>query len=238
MHARKTRNIRQLLFIICLCWFKAPVLAADVIVVTELSPPYQTFVNDKVEGSASAKVRQLLDKAGLSAEFYIYPWSRAYQTALSKPNTLIYSIAKTPQRLALFNWLTPVASYKLAFVALEHRADIKFSNLTGLKRYSLSVQRNDIAHEWAIQRGLQEDEHFITCPDIVCSWQLLLHNNVDLIIEDPLLIESMLGLLQKQKGAAKVLQSIPELEFDGYLATNKDIDPAILAKLVAALKSN
>lgn len=236
MQAKEIRNVRLLLSV--LSCFISSAFAADVIVVTELSPPYQTLVNDKVDGSASTKVRQILDRAGLSAEFHIYPWSRAYQLALSKPNILIYSIAKTPQRLDLFNWLSPVANYKLAFVALENRNDISFSNMTGLKKFSLSVQRNDIAHDWVISKGLQEDENFITCPDILCSWQLLLHKNVDLIIEDPLLIESMLGLLGKDKGAAKVIETIPELEFDGYLATNKDINPLILDRLKAAVNAN
>lgn len=212
-----------------------PVYAANLKVLTELSPPYQTIVNGEVTGTATQQVTQILLRAGLVGEFHMYPWSRAYQQALTEPNTLIYSMAKTPEREALFHWLAPVVSYQLAYVSLKQRDDIQLLGANDIAKYSLAVQRNDIAHDWIAQQGLREDEHFITCPDIVCSWQLLLNNNVDLIIEDPKLISSMAKMMNKPVSATRVVKLIPELEFKGFLAANKDIDPVILAKLRAAL---
>ena len=204
-------------------------------VVTELSPPHQTLVDGEVAGLATDKVKALLQQAGISASFAMYPWARAYNKASSEPNTLIYSIAKSPQREDLFHWLIPVTRYEFGFVSLSERKDIRIDNWQALKNYSLVVQRQDIAHEWLMSIGLTEGEHFITCADIDCSWQLLLNNNVDLIIETPDLIDGMLRYFHQPAGSVKLIKTIPELAITGYLAANQQIDPQLLSQLQQAM---
>jgi polar amino acid transport system substrate-binding protein len=207
----------------------------DLQVVTESSPPYQIMQDGEVAGTATQKVKDILKISGLSASFNMYPWARAYNKALVEPNTLIYSIAKTDKRADLFHWLIPLTYYQFGLVKMSGRDDIKIDNMEDIKYYRLAVQRDDISHEWLINKGLTEDTHFITCSDINCSWQLLLNKNVDLIIEVDELIPEMLQQNGRAIDSAELVKSIPELAVTGYLATNKKISPAFLAKLKLAL---
>lgn len=214
------------------------VQASDLQIVTESSPPYQIMLDGEVAGQATDRVKTIIEKAGLSASFDMYPWARAYKIALNQPNTLIYAIAKTDTRLPLFHWLSPVTNYEFGLVKLAERKDINIGGLDDIKNFRLAVQREDISHEWLLSRGLVEGEHFITCSDINCSWQLLLNENIDLIIETPELIQLMLKQYNRQPNSALLVMPIPELAVTGYLASNHHIDPIILAKLQQAIASN
>jgi polar amino acid transport system substrate-binding protein len=204
-------------------------------VVTELSPPEQIIVNGKVAGTATAKVQNILNKAELSATIEIYPWARAYKKAVTEANTLIYSMAKTEERESLFYWLTPVTEYKFGWVSLQQRSDIKINTAEDAKAYRTVVQRDDISHIWLLKQGFVEDQHFITCSDIGCSWFLLLNKKVDLIIESPDFIEGMLKQLNQPLDSARYISPIAQLEITAYLAANKNIDPLILKKLKLAI---
>jgi polar amino acid transport system substrate-binding protein len=167
----------------------------------------------------------------------MYPWARAYNKAISEPNTLIYSIAKSDARNKLFHWLMPVVQYKFGLVALSDRTDLDITDLKELSHFVLAVQRDDIAHQWAIKQGLEEGNQLIVCSDIGCSWHLLLNKKVDFIVESPELIDSMLMQYDLHITLAKYAIAIPELELSGYLAANKNIAPSILEKLRLAIKN-
>lgn len=205
-------------------------------VVTELSPPYQTLIANEVSGSATEVVRNILSASNLSATIHMYPWARAYNKAISEPNTLIYSIAKSAERNELFHFLLPVAHYKFGLVTLSERTDLEITSLKELSNFVLAVQRHDIAHQWALDQGLEEGKHLIICSDIGCSWQLLLNRKVDFIVESPELIESMLVEYKLPTTMAKYVMAIPELELSGYLAANINIETSILDKLKLAIK--
>jgi polar amino acid transport system substrate-binding protein len=207
-------------------------------VVTEFSPPYQTLLQNEVSGSATKIVKTLLSESELTATISMYPWARAYEKAISEPNTLIYSIAKSDKRNKKFHWLLPVAYYKFGLVALSERNDLHKTTLKEVSKFVLAVQRNDIAHQWALDNGLEEGKHLIICSDIGCSWKLLLNKKVDFIVESPELIESMLVEYKLPTTLAKYVIAIPELEITGYLAANINIETSILEKLQLAIKNN
>jgi polar amino acid transport system substrate-binding protein len=206
-------------------------------VVTELSPPYQTLVQNEVSGTATKVVKSLLSASNLSATFNMYPWARAYSKAISEPNTLIYSIARSEERNVLFHWLLPVAEYKFGLVGLRERTDIDIIDLKDVSKFVLAIQRDDIAHQWALKQGLEEGKQLIVCSDIGCSWQLLLNKKVDFIIESPELIEGMLIQYKLPTTLAKYIMAIPELRLTGYLAANKNIETSMLQKLKLAIKN-
>lgn len=230
--------MRRLYF--TLYWFLAVCSTASaevepLLVYTESSPPYHYLnENSEVSGSSTQKVKAILERAGATAEFKLVPWARAYRSVERQPQSLIYSLAKTPQREALFHWIAPVSEFKLAFVSLAHRTDIDVPDWSYLTQYSVAVQRDDIAYDWLISIGLKEGVHFIACADIRCSWERLKRENVDLIIEDPALVP----MTRKQVGMPDVklrnVAYIPELEVIGYLAANKDMDEKMVTRLKRA----
>ena len=206
-------------------------------VVTELSPPYQLLANNKVSGTVTTAVRKIIQTANLDASFQLYPWARAYKIAEKEPNTLIYSLAKTPERIELFHWLAPVVKFQFGLVALSENGAAKMTQLKDVANFVVAVQRYDVGHRWALKFGLEEGKQLIICPDISCSWDLLLKKKVDFIIESPELNESMLKLFKLPKSIAKYVVAIPDLDLMGYLAANKNIEPKILERLKLAIKN-
>lgn len=203
----------------------------SVTVVTELSPPHQTFENGKVSGTSTDIVRRLLEESKVQAEFKIYPWARAYNIAKTTPNTLIYNIARTPERETLFHWIGHVASYQFAFVKLRSRTDIEIQSLEQAKQYTIAVQRDDIASLWLLQNGFKEQHNKIVTADIASSWDLLLKGKVDLIIDDPQLFSTMQVKLGIKENMVEVAYPLLGLNQDAWVAININSSAELVSRL-------
>lgn len=105
------RGLHQLLVMLTyVCFaFGAKGAAADAVVYTEEFPPYNfTGPNGTVDGVATANVRQVLAASGIKYSIKAVPWPRAMARALLEENSFIYTIARTPEREDLFDWLVPI----------------------------------------------------------------------------------------------------------------------------------
>jgi len=199
-------------------------------VVTELSPPNQTRINDEVAGISTEIVKKILAIAALDASFSIYPWARAYKLASKFDNTLIYSIARTPEREKLFHWIGPVAQFKLGFVKLSERKDIKITNLELARKYKIAVQRHDLAFQFLSKNGFD----LLITSDIKKSYNLLLANKVDLIIDDENFIPDMADQLAIDHNKLSFTYPIDALQVKGYLAANINVEHQIIDALKKA----
>lgn len=195
--------------------------SSNVTVVTELSPPHQTLVDDQVEGYSTQLVKAILQQANIEATIGIYPWARAYKMALHQPDTLIYNMARTAERESLFHWIGPVAAYQLGFVKLAHRQDIQLTELASAQQYSIAVQRHDVAESFLRANGFGQPDQLVLAADITESWQLLLNGKVDLIIDDPMALTAMASHLNIKAEYVKFEFAIAQLQQHTYLAANK-----------------
>ncbi|WP_416306848.1 substrate-binding periplasmic protein [Neptunicella sp. SCSIO 80796] len=214
-----------------LCYLPSLICNAQIQVVTEVSPPHQTFEQGRIGGASTELVRTILDQAGIDAEISIYPWARAYHIAVSQPDTLIYNIARTPEREHKFRWICPIASYNFGFIALAN-ADFQIHSLSDAKQHITAVQRGDFSAQWLQQNGFTEMQHLLFTPGIEQSWQLLRNGKVDLIIDDPATIDAMLVKYPDTK--VKILYYIDSLRQKTWLAANIDTDQSTLDKLADA----
>ncbi|WP_232056583.1 substrate-binding periplasmic protein [Pseudoalteromonas sp. A25] len=225
--------IFRLLYLLFFCSSIESVSASSLptlTIVTELSPPNQTFNNGKVEGTSTELVKLILQRAHLQAEYYIYPWARAFKVASKKPNTLIYSMAKTPQRERNFHWIGPVARFELGFVTNKYRYDVVINSLEDAKKYRLAVQRGDIAAVELKKLGFD----YVLTADIERSYKLLITNKVDLVLDDPRYLQSMANTLNVPIDHFRFLYSVSALSVNGYLAANIDTSTDIIKRLRVA----
>lgn len=90
----------------------------DVRIYTESYPPYSYQTEGKViDGLSTRIVRRIMDESGLSYQIQLVPWTRAYRAVLAQDNALIFTIARTPDRDALFNWLVPLGHVRFYLYA-------------------------------------------------------------------------------------------------------------------------
>ncbi|OFI34433.1 hypothetical protein BFC17_18695 [Alteromonas lipolytica] len=219
------------------CWaFSARQAFADsnLLIFTETSPPYQFQSGNKVEGIATERVRNIIEQAGLHAEFKLFPWARALKNVERSSRALIYSMAKTPAREKQFFWIAPVAQFDLSIVTLASRSDITLDERLDLSGLSASAQRDDIAESWLLEKGLTVEDNLLLCADILCSWRHLKSGRVDFIIEDPNLIKPTAALVGLKQDEIKVAQPIPELSITAYLAANGAMETQLVERLQKA----
>lgn len=226
-------NSSKLIQIIsCLIFLSATQSFANekVLVVTELSPPYQTIKDNMIGGSATEKVKQYLKSKGIDYEIQMYPWARAYKLATTKKNIMIYGIANTEKREELFDWLIPVYEFKPYLVGVRGRADLKITNLEQAKIFTIAVQRNDFSHDYLLSKGFEENKNIILTNSIVDSWRLVKNRKVDFIIEDTTYEPVIDGRKINNKNYEKYL-FLQDLNLKTYLASNRSMSSKIKEKL-------
>lgn len=97
-------------------------------VLTDLYPPY-SYKDDSgaVTGISVDKVRNLLDSLGVRYQIIVMPWSRALQRVQTTPNSLIFSLNRTPDRENQFEWLIPLNRVEYHLIGLPREDANAFS---------------------------------------------------------------------------------------------------------------
>lgn len=70
-------------------------------------PPYSFVFEGEPVGIATDLLRLICQSAEVQCHIHIHPWARAYRTALTVRNSLVYSTTLTPERREHFIWLGP-----------------------------------------------------------------------------------------------------------------------------------
>lgn len=204
------------------------------LVVTENLPPYQMLGQDgQVAGIATQKVRRLLASLALDAEIEMMPWARAYFMAQNQPNTLIYSIVRTPFREDHFQWIGVLLSTKTHFIALRQRQDIHLGKLEDLARYRIAVKRDDVITEWLEQRGIRDNLQPVKSTQDTLA--MLLLGRADLIPGSRIHIEYLCQLEGCSMDQLAFLYEIQEVNNDFYLAASLNTPAALVAALRQSL---
>jgi polar amino acid transport system substrate-binding protein len=140
--------------------------------VTEDYPPFNMRVSelptgdpdDPLTGISVDIIRELFKRAGVEYTFHIYPWERAYDTALNTPGYGIFSIVRTPEREALFQWVGPLIVTKWVLMAKKSR-NIKLSSLDDARKYKIGGYKGGAAPLFVEKQGLTVEyyiyNHFI-----------------------------------------------------------------------------
>jgi len=150
----------------------------------------------------------------------MYPWARAFRLASTIQNTFIYTIARTKERENNFYWIGPVSHFQLGFIALEERDDIIINSTEEAKKYKIAMQRNDFSTDILTSLGFE----VVLTTDIKKSYALLLAKKVDLIVDDPQLINQISQYLPEPDTRFRAVYIVEELKVDAYLAANKHTD--------------
>ena len=178
----------RFLFVLIPLLFAAPSPAQTLRVLTEQWAPYNDLVDDQATGLSVEMVEALLKEARISANIEFLPWNRAYRIALETPNVLLFTIARTVNREANFNWLFKVAPREIWLYRLAERNDIDVKILDDARQYWVGTgAKNDAITQELISAGFSTKLDMVhgayTEPQNV---QKLFFKRVDLIVGTPL----------------------------------------------------
>jgi polar amino acid transport system substrate-binding protein len=126
----------------------------ELLVVTEQFPPFNFLEGNTVKGLSTRIVRKLLERAHLNYKLELVPWKRAYNTTLNRPNTLIYTIAKTELRKDKFHWIGKISNRKVSLFRLRSRQDLARMTLEAAKENAkIASVQGDASTEKIIEIG-------------------------------------------------------------------------------------
>ena len=126
----------------------------ELLVMTEEFPPFNYQKDNVVNGLATKIVRKLLEEAHLTFKIELVPWKRAFNTAINRPNTLIYTIAKTKSRKDKFHWICKISNRKLSMFRLRSRQDLANMTIEEAKeKAKIAVIQGDASTEKVINMG-------------------------------------------------------------------------------------
>ena len=78
--------------------------SSELRLLTEQAPPTSFLRDAQPEGYAVEVVRELIRRTGSQARIELLPWTRAYFLAKSEADTGLFSVVRTAEREALFQW--------------------------------------------------------------------------------------------------------------------------------------
>lgn len=172
-------------------FFRFPILAfaclvapissgEELLVLAEDWPPYNYLEDGELVGLSADLVREVLAGAGISTEIRVQPWKRAYETASSRPNTLLFSTSRTEEREDRFLWIGPLWNRELYLYKLRDRDDIRVESFEDLRRWSVGVVRGGSVEELLRSGGLREGEHFWPVAEERQNLRKLFQGRIDL----------------------------------------------------------
>ena len=158
----------------------SPLEAADSFeIMTENYPPFNYVKNEKVGGAVTQVVKEIQQRIGDQTPIQLYSWNKAYEIIKTKPNKVLFSMAKTAVRTPSFQWVGPIMLIEGFF--FQHK-DAKRApkNLDDIKNnYIVGVRENSNIHLNFIKEGYK---HLVPLESTEAYYRGLYYRRVDLIV--------------------------------------------------------
>lgn len=207
-------------------------------VVTEHLPPYQVTVGNTLQGGIIADdIIKLFKFISPSTPIEVMPWSSAYHLAASRPNTVIFSMARTPEREKHFIWIGKLTSVSTRLVTLKTSDIERVDNLTKLDGYSIGVKKNDLVAEYFLKSGFQFGRNLVEIVNPLSTLQLLERGRVNIVPADDFIIDFHCQKHGCSPTDFKTIYVFNNLTEDFYLAANKNSDPEIIEQITSEFKN-
>lgn len=204
-------------------------------IVTEHLPPFQISSPDAVLGFATEVVVAALAKTPYTFDINIYPWSRSYNMTLKKPNTCIYSIARTLEREDKFTWVNTIAKRNASFIGLASN-NITINSIEEAKQYTTAVIQDDVTHQYLLNKGFVEGKNLYVLNDTLSLLKLLSQRQgIDFILVDAYTIKYRAQFNQLDASMFKNFYQINKTPLDYYFACNIQTSSVIIDEIRAAI---
>lgn len=165
----------------------SPIVAAEpaLRIVTEELPPYNMTKNGQMTGMSTEVVQAVLKEIGVHAAIQPMPWARAYELALNDSNVLIYSIARTPAREPLFQWIGAIAPTQWYLFSLADRP-VKLNSLADARGYQIATVNQDVGEQYLVSKGFRIGDELQSSTKYEHNFRKLRVDHVELWISNEL----------------------------------------------------
>lgn len=203
--------------------------APQLYIATEASPPASMLEGRTVVGSSTDKVREIMARSGISYHIDLYPWKRAYTSALRRDNACVYSTTRTPEREALFRWIGPLDEAQWVLLALAERG-YQFKSLEDARGLRIGTYHGDAREDYLRARGFKVDSAH---NDLINPRKLLL-NRIDVWAAS---LRRGSDALEQNGWSASIVPVLTFRTVQVYLACNKGVPQATALRMQEALNA-
>ena len=203
---------------------------------TENFPPYNYSVEGKnfakgdgVAGISVEIVKEAFKRAGVPYTITLrFPWKRIYGMAENKNNYGIFSMVRSEERENSFQWVGPLAPDEWVFFA-KANSDIIVNSLDDAKQFQVGGYKGDALTDYLIEEGVSVR----AAAQDKSNVKKLRDGRIDLWASNNFSARA----LAKQEGVSfsefKPVFTIDKVDL--FLGLNKQVAPAVAAKLQKAL---
>lgn len=195
-------------------------------------PPYNYQEQGQLKGISTDILRAACQEAALRCNLQLMPWARAYNTALTQPNTLVFTAARRPEREALFSWVGPILP-RSTWVWARNDAVKRTQGSKTLADYRFGVVRGEASIPDLQAAGVPQQQ--ITADNSnTAVLKLLSRGWVDAMVDTEI---GMAWSMKTELASPIELTKLAKLTEQGayYFALNPQSEPLIAEKLQAAV---
>lgn len=229
---------RGMLFLITL-YFCAVANARPVNVVTELFFPYQQLdADNQLTGYSIDVANELAAITGYELRIEVFPWAVAYQNALTTPDTMIFSIGRTPEREPLFAWVGSIATETLYFWSLSQSGIVSSDILSDFQQYRIAVVKEATTHQLLRSNGFSSlyvmgggDSNVSEANRV----NMLIKGRADIIIAAETAMLPALKKLNLPENFVQQVHRAKDLDSELSIAFQKDSQPELVSRFKTAL---
>ncbi|MBV8656868.1 MAG: transporter substrate-binding domain-containing protein [Burkholderiales bacterium] len=177
------RALLHRLIAVCLLLAAAQVRAADAITAyTEDFPPYNfTDAHGQLAGYSVELLGLLMAKAHTDYHIEQVPWARAMGEVRHQPNSLVFTIAKTPERAPDFIWIGPIARRNTSLLGLANHP-LTLSSVDDARPLRIGALNGDVGMEQLLHQGFIPGRNLIVENKRNDLIRLLQNGSIDLIV--------------------------------------------------------
>ena len=145
-------------------------------------------------------INELLLRTKNDTRIEVMPWARAYELALTRPNTLIFTIIRTEEREPHFKWVGSISPIGFNYVwILGSRDDIKIESWQEANLYNAVAQRNGAQSIKLKHHGFQEHKNLYLTTDYGQGIMMVLNNRADFFLGSDFLAGLFLHYMEIDK---------------------------------------
>lgn len=130
--------------------------ASDLTYITEQYAPFNYQKNGTLEGLSVELLEAIFGNMGANLSrnnVRVVNWTDGYRTALSSKNTMLFSMARIPEREASFKWVGPILSDPQVLFAVRGR-NISISSDADLARYKICTSTDAVTVQKLLDHGV------------------------------------------------------------------------------------
>lgn len=134
-------------------WSAGTDIPDDLRIITEEYPPLNYVENGSLQGISVDLMEKVLERMGTGinrSSFEMMPWYEGYNLTLNRPDTILFSTARFPERENLFLWAGPLISDRKVLFALTDPSRASHASVASMKIVAIT---NDSAIRYATDAG-------------------------------------------------------------------------------------